>query len=390
MVYQTALRKIMNILVASRGIPSKRDPQWGSFEFDQAKALASMGHHVTVVAVDTRFRFYWRKIGLTARVQDGIQTYNLFYCPAAVLGLLGRRFRESVIRWQWNKLARIVAEEKHPVDIIYAHYLFNAYYAVQCFQEFNAPVVGMEHWSELNREPMKRNVIRMAEYTYPRLAHLLAVSEPLKARIKEKFGIQATVVHNMIGKDYRYAPDKQPRPFTFISVGSLRKMKGFDSLLNAFAQTRLPKDKWRLTIVGDGSEAPHLRRLIHSLQLQENVMLVGQKNAKEINALLNRSDVFVLASRSETFGVVYIEAMSCGLPVIATECGGPADFVTKQNGLLVPVDDVKGLTHCLEHMYTHYQEYDRQAIAKDCQARFSAEVIARQLTDIFEHITNTQ
>ena len=380
----------MNILMISRGIPSPRDAQYGGFEFDQAKALTSMGHHVTVVAVDTRFRFYWRKIGLTARVQDGIRTYNLFYCPAAILGLLGRRFRKSVIRRQWNKLARIIAEEKHPVDIIYAHYLFNAYYAVQCFKEFHAPVVGMEHWSELNREPMKRNVVRMAEYTYPRLAHLLAVSEPLKARIQEKFGIQATVVHNMVGKEFTYTASQAKEPFTFICVGSLFPVKNHALLIAALAKAKLPRDKWQLILVGEGDERLALQTQIMKEGLTKNVHLVGLKNKQEIAQLHNNSHVFVLPSRSENFSVAVLEALACGLPVVASICGGIKECIDEKNGLLFEVDDVKGLTQCLEHMYTHYQEYDRQAIAKDCQARFSAEVIARQLTDIFEHITNTQ
>ena len=55
----------MYILLISRGIPSVKDPQWGCFEFDQAKALKKLGHKVVVISVDVRFRFYYRKIGIT-------------------------------------------------------------------------------------------------------------------------------------------------------------------------------------------------------------------------------------------------------------------------------------------------------------------------------------
>ena len=99
--------------------------------------------------------------------------------------------------------------------------------------------------------------------------------------------------------------------------------------------------------------------------MQSNIHLIGKKNKKDIVVLLQQSDLFILPSRSETFGVVYIEAMACGLPIIATDCGGPRDIVTESNGLLIPNED-------------------RKAIAEDCQARFSSEVIAKQLTQIFE------
>ena len=111
---------------------------------------------------------------------------------------------------------------------------------------------------------------------------------------------------------------------------------------------------------------------------------MGSKNKNEIATLLQNSDLFVLPSRNETFGVVYIEAMACGLPIIATDCGGPRDIVTEENGLLIPTEDVNALGNAILHMVNNIDKYDRKAIAEDCQARFSPEVIAKQLTQIFE------
>ena len=61
--------------------------------------------------------------------------------------------------------------------------------------------------------------------------------------------------------------------------------------------------------------------------------------------------------------------------------------MNENNGLLVPVNDADALAKGIEYMYEHYRDYDRQAIADDCKARFSAEVIAGQLTEIFEEVT---
>ena len=95
------------------------------------------------------------------------------------------------------------------------------------------------------------------------------------------------------------------------------------------------------------------------------------------------SDVFVLASRGETFGVVYIEAMSAGLPVIATTCGGPEDFVDESNGILVPVNDVEALTDALIKIYKTANNYDRSNISRLTQQKFSPKTIASQLTDVY-------
>lgn len=376
----------MNILIIARGTPSKCDPQWGSFEFDQARALVELGHHVSIASVDTRFRFYWRTLGLTIENKSKIRTYNYFCCPLAIIGLLGKRLKELILKWQWKQIESAILKENVHYDIIYSHYLFNSYNAIQWLTRLNAPVVAIEHWSALNQNPLPHEVEQMAKYTYSHVTKLLTVSHQLQKRISELFNAHSEVVNNMISPQYTYEKKVTPSICSFISVGSLRPLKGFDTLIKAFTIANLPKGEWALQIVGSGEEMLHIQQLIHQYQLSDYVQLLGQKNAQDIASLLNRSNAFILASRSETFGVVYIEAMACGLPVIATQCGGPEEFVTDKNGLLVPVDNVEKLAEAIKYMFHYYQEYNRQAIANDCQARFSSEVIAKQLTEIFEDV----
>lgn len=375
----------MHILIIARGIPTPRDAQWGSFEFDQAKALKAMGHKVTMVAVDTRFRYFWRPLGITPRLLDGIQTYNLFYCPSAIIGVLGRKAVDRWMCWQWEQLVRIVQQENEPVDVIYAHYLFNAYYGVRCFSALKAPIVAMEHWSALNQEPMAPQVQQMAQFTYPKLAHLFAVSEPLQKRIQAHFGVTATVLHNMVGDEFGYTPVPAHKPFTFITVGSLLPVKNQALLIDALAA--LSEQDWQLIIVGEGRERESLQTQITRLGLTDKVHLVGLKNKKEIVELLQHAQVFVLPSLSENFSVAVLEALACGLPVIASITGGIRECIDSQNGLLFEVNDLEGLTNALKHMMHHYADYDRKAISENCKARFSSEVIAKHLTKIFEAVT---
>ena len=374
----------MNILVFSRGIPSARDAQYGGFEMDQAKALAQMGHRVIMASVDTRFRFFWRKPGITIGEQDKVQTYYMFYCPSAILQLLGRRICERIVRWQWRKLIAHIQLTTPQIDIVYAHYLFIAYYAVQCANQLQAPIIAIEHWSALNREPISANVQRMAQYTYPKVSQLLVVSEPLKTRIQQKFKVNPIVVHNMVGKEFTYTASKQNALFTFVCVGSLLPIKNHTLLISALAKSVIPKNQWQLIIVGEGKKRLALQTQINQLGLTENIHLVGLKNKQTIAQMHNTGHVFVLPSISENFSVAVLEALACGLPVVASICGGIRECIDEKNGILFEVNDVDGLAKALEHMFYHYQNYDRQAIADDCQARFSSEVIAKQLTDIFE------
>src|SRR5699024_4363002 len=68
-----------NILIVSRGIPNGKEPMWGNFELDQAKALSSLGHNVICMSIDQRIGFYFRKIGITKAQVNGIKMYNFFF-----------------------------------------------------------------------------------------------------------------------------------------------------------------------------------------------------------------------------------------------------------------------------------------------------------------------
>ena len=71
----------MKIVIIANGYPGKREPQWGCFERDQAVALTELGHQVSILYVDRRFRTYWRKIGINYRREDGIDVCGVFLFP---------------------------------------------------------------------------------------------------------------------------------------------------------------------------------------------------------------------------------------------------------------------------------------------------------------------
>ena len=71
----------MKIIIIANGYPAERDPQWGCFERDQAFALKSLGHDVSILYIDSRFRPYWRKIGITYKNDNGINVCGIFIFP---------------------------------------------------------------------------------------------------------------------------------------------------------------------------------------------------------------------------------------------------------------------------------------------------------------------
>jgi glycosyltransferase involved in cell wall biosynthesis len=130
-------------------------------------------------------------------------------------------------------------------------------------------------------------------------------------------------------------------PVEFISVTRLQKRKRARWLIKAFAEavSGLPAGSARLTIVGDGDERPALERIIGRAGLDGAVVLAGRQPREAIRDLLHRSDVFVLASTLESFGIAALEARAAGLPVLTMAQSGARDFLQHGVDALLAHDD---------------------------------------------------
>lgn len=384
----------MNIFVIARGYPSNQDPHWGCFEKDQAEALSNMEHKVSILSVDCRFRLYWRKLGVQTFQNKNISVFNIFVCPNSLLFFLPQRLKQRFEEWQLNILYKRASKLCGIPDILYSHYLTHTKSAVYIQQKYGVPLVGIEHWSALNIRPIPQRILQLANESYPYVDHLIAVSNSLKESILElniNHRSAISVVHNMVGEEFYYNPTyKNDNTLTFISTGRLVYGKGFDLLINALSQIqeKLPK-KWRLYIVGGGELKNELQQQINQVRLEQHIHLLGQKNKEEIVQLLQQSDIFILPSRGENFSVAVLEALACGLPVISSICGGIRECIDIHNGLLFPVENTVALANAIMEMVQNLNQYNREAIAQDCHARFAPEVIAKQLTTIFEETIKT-
>lgn len=113
---------------------------------------------------------------------------------------------------------------------------------------------------------------------------------------------------------------------------------------------------------------------------------MGMCSREVIKEKLKSSDCFVLASRSETFGVAYIEALASGVPVIATKCGGPEVFINEENGCMIPVDDFDALVSAMKYMYKNNIRFDREKISAEIKLKFSPECVSKKLLEVYKEV----
>ena len=141
-----------------------------------------------------------------------------------------------------------------------------------------------------------------------------------------------------------------------ISVGRLERQKNYPSLIRAFGRTAEKHPDWILEIYGDGSQKKSLRRLVDELHLSDNVFI--REPVQSVADRFSEASCFVLSSKYEGFGLVIVEAMSCGLPVVSYDCPcGPKDIISDgEDGFLVPTGDERMLAEKMNFLIEHPEQ----------------------------------
>ena len=380
------------VMLVTRGCPCEKYPGNGIFEFDQAKALAKAGCKVVYAAVDMRSIRRWRKWGINHFVKDEVSVYiiniPLGRVPHTVLSYCGKI---GLI-----KLFNIIKEEQGDPDIIHAHFFVMAEIALSLKGKTAAKFVMTEHTGVLTIPKWSLNA---APFVYTSYDKTIAVSsgqrflDGLEARKHQN----CTVIPNMLDPLFleRDIKPASIETFDFIFIGMLIEGKGPIESILAFNEAfknlvfRTPNNKKiRLRIIGGGPLFKRCKIIINKCGIPENVQLLGQMSHKDIIEEISNASCFVLPSQIETFGVSYIEAMSCGLPVIATKCGGPESFVSSENGILIPVNDIDALVNAFRYMSLNIDKYDRQLISAHTRNKFSPTSITTQLLSVYKDLCN--
>lgn len=385
----------MHVLIIPSWYPETPEDVDGIFFRLQAQALQRSGLKIGVTA--PVFRSMRGKpasvvnggYGIRSYTEENIPTYvykSMYFFPR--LPYLDRH------RWVgagWKLFKRYVRDHGTP-DIIHAHSMNHAgILAQQIHAKTGIPFVLTEHSStyarKLIRDWQRPATLQSAQQCSARIA----VSKDFCRLLETEYGgLDWQYIPNSLSPAFIRPVDLANKPknadFTFCSVAHLNYNKGFDILLPAFAEALKTHPDLKLKIGGTGLIASQLHNLAAELGLENSVEFLGGLQNDQVLDLMFRSDAFVLASRNETFGVVFIEALSQGLPVAATRCGGPQTIINENNGILVPVGDVQALAGALVSLYENRDRYDAQTLRADCLSEFGEEAVVRQITAVYKTI----
>ena len=371
-------------------IPSFFTPYGGEFCLDQARALKAVGHEVRILSnvqlgVTIGLKGYlclpYRRY---EHQRDGITVCQSF-----------QRGVPMVIRWNVRRWVRIVCSmfedyvNKYGVpDVLHAHCSkWAGYAAMQISRKYHIPYVITEHLSRLVFEkefgpaPSDAWQIPLLKEAYEKANLVIPVSEELVENIACYFGknYRWQAVSNTIDTDFFHYQARKPldgRPFRFCCLANNWPMKGYDILIPAFRQLRELGKNVELHIAGRGTDSAEFRS-----SLSDGMVTHGLINKEAVRELLYQSDALVLASRSEVQPLSLLEAMSTGIPVIATECV-PQSLRIEGGSTIVPIDDVEALKKAMSDV-TNNSPVDGQWLSQEVKRMASPEVIGRKLEQLF-------
>lgn len=365
-------------------------PVIGSFFHEHALALSQAGMRVGVAYPEIR---QLRRLTPRLLLRNHFQSSSQMEGPLPTCRLHGWNLFPKLMKQQmeaWCRFAEKLAQRYMAAfgrpDLIHAQSSVWAGIAAKRISEkmgipycvtehasvFMKQAVLGTHWTKCWSTPYIREAFDHAKT-------VVAVSSALKKALAPYTSKEIEVIPNVVDTGL-FQPRKgiKRQDFHFLTISHLVPRKRVDLLLRAFKQVG-----GHLTIGGDGPEKPRLIQLAKELGIENSVFFLGGLSREGVRAALQSADAFVLASEHETFGVVCIEALASGVPVVATRSGGTEDIIDDQLGYLVPANDAAALAIAMERIKKMAHSYDPEKLHGIAHQRFGPDAVCRKYQNIF-------
>ena len=322
----------------------------GVLATELGKALADKGHHVHFITYQQPVRLNVFSANIFYH-EVSVPTYPLFDYPPYELALA-------------STMVDVILN--HNLDLLHVHYAIPhasaAYMAKQIILKTgrNIPVITTLHGTDITLVGRDKTYEPVVTFSINESDAITAVSQNLKDETYRSFAItkDIEVIENFVDNS-RYkkpidafrkviAPDDEK---ILIHASNFRKIKRVDDVIKIFANVH-KKIPSKLLLVGDGPERRSMEDLAKQLQVQDDVRFLGKQ--EQIEEILLVSDLFLLPSEYESFGLAAMEAMAANVPVISSDAGGlPEININGETGYTAAVGDVETMSACAINLLSH-------------------------------------
>ena len=396
----------IRVLVISHMYPSSFNEVSGIFVHEQVKALMEKGVEIKVISpvpwvpfpinqMSAKWKAYSQIPFQSSR--DGIEVY----CPRYLEFPKAMFFASSGQRMYWgirNPVGKIHSE--FPFSLIHAHVaLPDGFAAMGLKEKYHMPLVVTMHGQDLQvtlyrNARCKRALVKVLGQA----DRVIVVSTKLKNIAQDEIGYaeKIIVINNGITPEKlssgRGSLMLNHECIVILSVSNLVASKGIDLNLVAISKLIEKYPKLKYVVIGDGPEMKYLVELASNLGLTDHVEFLGRLPHNKVIGYMAVADVFSLPSWEEGFGVVYLEAMAQGKPVIACRGEGIEDVVTDgETGILVKPKDVNSLAKAMDYLLSHPDEANEmgQRAKELVLEHYTWEKNAEKTIKVYEEVLNS-
>jgi teichuronic acid biosynthesis glycosyltransferase TuaC len=400
----------MNILAISHLFPTITNKTKGIFSARQFCMMHRLGAEVTVVVPAVwmpgffgLFRDRWKDYAdkNTPLNYPGLNIISVPYLQPS----RGNFSTRWVGLFVYLSMKKIILElhDKKPFDVIYGKCFFpEADAGLRLSKFLQIPVVGEGIGSDVHIAPdysryMYRHFVRLANG----LDGTVADGQGVADRIDSVSNKHTDTIHGLVDlEQFRPVSNREairkdlnlPADRTIILfVGHFQRAKGIFEMIEAFCRVQKTYPEMILKICGDGGDTPNLAKIISEKGLSEIVHVVGRIDPEEVSKWMQASDLLILASYNEGMPNVVMEAMACGLPVVATTVGGlPAAVGDCQGAILVEPKNVEQLTDAIARVARDEKLRVQMGTAarKKAEKRFGCRQNVQHILDCLEIVVN--
>jgi N-acetyl-alpha-D-glucosaminyl L-malate synthase BshA len=351
-----------------------------------AKQLAYRGHEIHIISTDVPFRLHTFVENIYFH-QVETPVYPLFKDPPSLLTLA-------------NKLVEV--HRLVGLDLIHAHYAVPHATAAYLAREMIGPggpkVVTTLHGTDITLMGTDPSFTDVIAFSIDRSDAVTAVSRSLRADTYRNLPVrkEIEVIYNFLDCEVWRRQEANGCSLArcnekiVVHMSNFRKVKRVGDVVRVFSYiaNEMPA---RLVLIGEGPELKNCVELVSQLGLRDRVHFMG--NQEQVIPLLSLAHLFLLPSQQESFGLAALEAMACGVPVVASDAGGlPEVVVDGETGYLCPIGDVEGMASRAIGLLRdpeQHREFSRAAVER-VRVNFCAARIVPQYEELYRRVLGLQ
>ncbi|MBT2582062.1 N-acetyl-alpha-D-glucosaminyl L-malate synthase BshA [Planococcus sp. ISL-109] len=348
------------------------------------KMLAEKGHEIHFITSSTPFRLNRMYANIFSHQVD-VNSYSVFQYAPYDIALA-------------TKIAEVIKNEK--LDLLHVHYAIPHAVCAILGRDMAGSDIGIVttlHGTDITVLGTDSSLKDAIRYGIEKSDIVTAVSDSLKQQTYEMIAPDQKIetVHNFVDEREYHVRDSaglkqelsiEAHEKVLIHVSNFRKVKRVEDVIYTFAKVREALNA-KLLLVGDGPEISWIHQLVKELHLENDVLFLGKRD--NLSELYSMSDVKLLMSEKEAFGLVLLEAMACGVPAIGTRIGGIPEIIEPgKNGYLVELGDSDAAADAAIKILGDAELYQRMSDAalKTATQSFSSKKILAEYEALYARL----